>query len=277
MILVLILWLKRDSWARPAFFSFSYYLVVLSPFLGLIDQTFWRYSFVEDHLQYLAAMGPLALLGAGLIRVAEFVSPNHTWRQTTLCSAILLILGMLSWQRALVFENSETLWTDALAKNRNCWAAYNNLGQLLLQNGYVDAAMADYQKALSINPSDAEALSNVGVVLLQKGHTDAAVAVLQKALKINPRDAEAYNNLGNAFLQKGSSNDAITQYRNALKMNPFYDEAHNNLGVALSQNGQLEEGISQFEEALRLNPNFSGARQNLANAQAIVQHAPETK
>jgi hypothetical protein len=51
---------------------------------------------------------------------------------------MLLILGMASWNRTLVYISEEIFWTDTLAKNPNCWMGYNNLGNALLQKGLAD-------------------------------------------------------------------------------------------------------------------------------------------
>ena len=55
IVVLSILWLKRDSWARPWFFVYAYFLPALLPVLGLVDNTIFRYSLVFDHLQYLAS------------------------------------------------------------------------------------------------------------------------------------------------------------------------------------------------------------------------------
>jgi len=305
------LWLKRETWSRPWFFAFAYFLVVLSPFLGLIDQSFWRYSFVEDHLQYLAGMGPLALAGAGLVRIADFVIPGRLWLQSTLGAGVLLILGLLSWQRTWAYESEETLWTNTLARNPNCWMGHNNLGNILFQKGQVDEAMAQYQEALEINPNLAVAHNNLGGALFQKGNLEEAMAQFQKALEINPNYADAYKNLGNALFQKGQVNDAMTQYLKALEINPNYADVHNNLGhalfmkgqvdealaqfqkaleidpnyadahnslgIALSKKGRLDDAIAQFQDALRLKPDYTAAQNNLAKAQAIIRPASQPK
>jgi len=234
-----ILWLKRESRFRPWFFALAYFLVVLSPFLGLIDQSFWRYSFVEDHLQYLAGMGPLALAGAGMVRLSDFVIPGRPRLQSTLCAGLLLILGLLSWQRVWAYESEETLWTDRLAKNPKCWVGYNNLGRALNQKGQVNEAMALFQKALVINP----------------GY------------------AEAHYNLGNALVQKGHVDEAIAQWKKSLESNSSHAQTHYNLGVALLQKGQVDEAIAQFQEALRLKPDFSEAQTNLEKAQAEARQS----
>ena len=39
IIVLFILWLKRESWSRPCFFVFAYFLAALLPVLGLVDQS----------------------------------------------------------------------------------------------------------------------------------------------------------------------------------------------------------------------------------------------
>ncbi|HUB67527.1 MAG TPA: tetratricopeptide repeat protein [Candidatus Methylacidiphilales bacterium] len=311
IIVLSILWFKRESWSRPWFFALAYFLVAVSPFLTLIDQGFWRYSFVEDHLQYLAAMGPLALAGAGLIRLADWAFPERRTLQSTLYAILLLILGGVSWQRIWVYESQETLWIDALIKNPNCPETHDNFGMVLFQEGRVDEAMVQFKKALEIDPNYADAHNNFGWALFQKGQADEAIAQYQQALKINPHGYSAHCNLGTALLQKGQLDEAmdqfqmalridptiaaahinlgwalfqkgrvdeaVAQYQKALKINPHDYSAHYNLGTALLQKGQADGAIAQFQEALRLKPNSATAQDDLAKAEAILRQQVQEK
>ena len=73
------LWFIRATWGRALFFAAAYYVISLFPVLGFFSVYFFRYSFVSDHFQYLASMGPLALTGAGIAtllgRLCE--TPDH--------------------------------------------------------------------------------------------------------------------------------------------------------------------------------------------------------
>jgi Flp pilus assembly protein TadD len=311
IVVLVVLWLKRGSWSRSWFFIFAYFLAALLPALGLADNAIFSHSLVFDHFQYLASMGPLALVGAGMVRLADVVIPGRSWLQSTLGAGALLILGVLSWQRAWAYESNEILLTGTLAQNPDCWMADNNLGLVLLQKGQVDEASAHFRKALEINPNCGNAYSNLGMALAQKGQVDEAIAQFQKALEISSYDADAHNNLGIALLSKGRKNEAIVQYRQALEINPNYadalcnlgnallqngqvDEAfihiqkaleinpnypaaHNNLGIALFDKGRIDEAIAQFQEALRLQPDFPDAQSNLAKLQAMERQAPGSK
>ncbi|MCE0496848.1 MAG: tetratricopeptide repeat protein, partial [Methylacidiphilales bacterium] len=183
IIVLVILWLKRESWSRPWFFVFAYFLVALLPVLGLVDHYILRYSLVFDHFQYLAGMGPLALAGAGLFMLSHVVIPGRRWLQATLGAGLLLILGTLSWQRTGDFKNEETLWSHILAWNPNCWLGHYNLGNDLVQKGQADEAIDQYQKALEIKPNYMEAHYNLGNALLHRGQLDEAIAHYQKAVE----------------------------------------------------------------------------------------------
>ena len=108
--LLSLLWRRGSPWGRACLFAFAYFLVALLPVLGLLDGTDFRYSLVYDHFQYLASMGPLALAGAGMARLAHHTPPGRTDWPRALGAGALLALGTLSWQRSEVYRDEETFW-----------------------------------------------------------------------------------------------------------------------------------------------------------------------
>jgi tetratricopeptide (TPR) repeat protein len=280
ILVFFFLWRKRQAWARPCFFAFAYFLAALLPVLGLVDGYFWRYSLVGDHFQYLASMGPLALVGAGLVRWADGALPERVYLSSSLCAGLLLILGTLTWQRVWVFENLQQLWTDTLAWNPDCWLAQNNLGVALAQMGQTDMAMTRFKKAVEIEPGNSRTYDNIGNVLLQKGQSGEAIMQYQKATGLNPYDAMAHYDLGLALAQKGQLNEAIMQYQRALGIHPNDAKIHHALGTILLQTGQADKAMGEFQKVLAIHPNDGDAHYNLGNAfvqkgqmnEAIVQY-----
>ncbi|HUB67501.1 MAG TPA: tetratricopeptide repeat protein [Candidatus Methylacidiphilales bacterium] len=260
-----VLWLKRESWLRPYFFVFAYFLAALLPALGLVDNYIFRYSLVFDHFQYLASMGPLALVGAGLVRLGDLFAAKARWLKCTISAGILLVGAVLSWQRAWIYQNEGTLWTDTLAKNPACWAGGNNLGRFLLQKGKVDQAIIRYQEALKINPNQAFAHHGLGVALDKKGQLNEAMAEYEKALDIDPNLTGARYDLGNVFLQKGQMDAAVIQYQRVLEIDPNFAKARYNLGNIFLQKGQLDKAITQYKKALEIDPTQANVRTNLGN------------
>ena len=275
------LWWKRNGWGRPMLVAMVYFGMLLSLVFGFINVYYFRYSFVSDHFQYLASLGPFALAAAGIVWLADLFQRSMPWLKAALCTGLLLTLGTLSWRQALVYQDIETLWTDTLQKNPNCWMAHNNLGNALFQKGNVDEAIAHFQKALQINPDNAEACCSLGNALLRMGSVDEAIAHFQKALQIKPDYAEAHNILGYALLKKGNADEAITHFQKALQINPDSVEAQNNLAWVLATALQvsLRNGSKAVELAQRANQ-LTGGRNpavlgTLAAAYAEAGRFPE--
>jgi tetratricopeptide (TPR) repeat protein len=266
VIALVFFWLKRRSWGRPWFFAFACFLAALLPVAGLLNMRYFVHTQVADHFQYLAAMGLLALAGAGIVRLAQWAMPQRTGLPATVGAGLLLLLGTVSWQRAWVYQDEMTLWTETLAVNPNSFGGYNNLGSAFLQQGQVDEAIRQYRKALKIKPNFEEAYNNLGSALSQQGHLDEAIQQYRTALKINANDGGATSNLGYALFQKGQVDEAIQQYQIALKINPNFADPYNNLGNALLQKGQIDEAIRQYRIALKINPNNGAAYNDLGYA-----------
>jgi tetratricopeptide (TPR) repeat protein len=259
------LWLdRRRTW--PVFFAFAYFVVSLFPVLDFFNVYFFRYSFVGDHFQYLASIGPLALAAAAITAARGFFKGRTLLLKPAFCGLLVVTLGTLTWKQCGMYANAGTLWLETIRLNPGCWMAHYNLGTDLLQKGRVDEAITHFQESLQIKPDDAEAHNNLGNALLQKGKTDEAMVHFQKALEFKPNYEEAHNNLGNVLRQKGRVEEAITHFEQALQIKPDYAIAHNDLGSALRQEGKVDEAITHFKQALQIKPDFVLARYNLGNA-----------
>ena len=286
---LLVLWLNRAKWSRAVFFAAAYYVVSLFPVLGFFSVYFFRYSFVSDHFQYLASMGPLALAGAGIVtgcsrlvgsrRLSALPSTSRdpppqgsgvagssvaTTPLVGTCGVLLLLLVVLTWRQTAVYHNLVTLYTATLTRNPGCWMAHYNLGIALNEQGDTDGAISHYRKAVQLWPGYAEAHYNLGRLLVQKGQVDEAITHYEKALEINPADAEAHNNLGAALFASGHVDEAIAHYRKALTIRPDYADASCNLASALLSNGDLDGAIAYYSGCLAVSPNQVEARYNLA-------------
>ncbi|HUB66459.1 MAG TPA: tetratricopeptide repeat protein [Candidatus Methylacidiphilales bacterium] len=273
-----VLWFTYQSRLRVSFFVFVYFLVALFPVSGLMDFYFQRYSFVSDHFQYLAAIGPLALAAAALIWLSDFFAISRIpWLRPSLGAGLLLILGTWSWQRAGVYQSNESLWSDTLNKNADCWMAHYSVANVLLQKGQLDEAMAQFQAVKRMKPDIAEAYCNCGNIFVRKGELDKAIPEFQKALEIRPNYAEAHENLGDVFVQEGQIDKAMAELGEALKIDPDNAGTHSSLGVALAQKGRIAEAMAQFQQALRLNPNDPGAQNNLAKVEAMIRQQAQQK
>ncbi len=143
-------------------------------------------------------------------------------------------------------------------------------GNSLLNQGRVDEAIIQYQKALALWPESANAHTSLGNALLRKGWMDEAIIQYQKALVLQPESADARERFGDALFQKGRMDEAIIQYQKALEIKPDFAEAHNNLGYCLLQIGRVDEAITQFQKALEIKPDYAEAHNNLGGGLLLI-------
>ena len=272
---VTFLWWWRQGALRPVFAAAVFFGALLFPVLGFFSVYFFRYSFVGDHFQYLASMGPLALAGAGLSVALERM-PVSCVRLKPLLPAVLLAgLGGLTWRESRHYANPEALWRATLARNPDAFMAWANLGDTFVQQGRHREAILAFRRGLQLRPDDAPLRNDLGCELVLIGQPQAAIPILQRALELRPGYAEVHNNLGNAFSRLRRTEEAISHYEEALKLKPTHAEACDNLGCELIVKGRVPEAIARFEEAVRLSPQMVKYRRDLGAALARAGRMPE--
>lgn len=259
-----VAWRRRDGWGRPLLVALGSFVIVLAPVLGLVAMCFHQHSLVSDHLQYVALIVPIALVvGSSAALVRRYANG----KTAALVAAVTLVaLSALTWQRARVFANEWTLWTDTIAKNPSAWGAHHGLGDVLARAGRFEEAMRYEREALRLNPDAAEAHNNLALALASQGDLEGAETHYREALRLNSAYAEAYNNLGVVLARSGRNDEAEAHYRQALSLNGAYVEAHSNLGNLLVRNGRVDDGTSHLALAARLAPNRAELHNNLGIA-----------
>src|SRR5438874_8343587 len=86
----------------------AFFVATLSPVLGFIMLFTFRYTFVADHYQYVACIGPIALASAAIIGLSDAFSQ---YRAAIVSAAIVVIasLAALTWRQARMYSDIETL------------------------------------------------------------------------------------------------------------------------------------------------------------------------
>ena len=244
----------RRYFGRSVEVAAAFFVATLSPVLGFIMLYTFRYTFVADHYQYLACIGPIALASAGVVTLADTFKNGRTLiLSVVLC--VVALLATLTWRQAAMYGNIETLWRTTLARNPDCWMAHNNLGIVLFQKGKLDEAIAHYRTTLQMEPKFWDADYNLGSALLGKGQVDEAIFYCDKAVAMEPNDPDARVALANALLEKRRIDDAIVHYQKAVAIRPDYFLARYGLGHALLEKGELGAAIDHCRAALLIQPN----------------------
>src|SRR6267378_2096928 len=256
-----IYWLRRYT-GRSVEVAAAFFLATLSPVLGFIMLFTFRYTFVADHYQYLACIGPIALASAGIVSLADALKQRvFIWSAAVFAVAMLAVL---TWRQGSMYGDIERLWRITLARNPECGMAHTNLGIVLLEKGQVDEAIVHCETAVTIQPNDPDAQVALGSVLLEKKRIDEAIMHYQKALAIRPDYFLARCGLGRALLEKGELDTAIRHFRAALLIQPEHADCHTVLAVALDEKGETAEAIQHYDKALEISPKSIPALPNLA-------------
>lgn len=122
-------------------------------------------------------------------------------------------------------------------------------------------------RAVEYDPELADGFAARGYTRALVAHDWAgAEQDLQRAIALNPRDAEIRRLYAFVLQPQGRMVEAIESSRLATELDPGAPLAWNSLGVTLLYSGQYARARAPLEEALRLNPDQSFAALNLVTA-----------
>jgi Flp pilus assembly protein TadD len=235
-----------------------------------------RYSFVADHFQYLASLGPIVLACAWATRAATRlaeISPPARRGTRAVAAAILLLLAGRTLARCRVYADEETLWRDTLARNQDAWIAHNNLGILLAQQGRNADAAEHFLRVLALRPEHTGALANLGYAQELMGRDADAATTLERAAVARPGDADARTHLVRTLLRLNRPNEALPYALEAATLRPNDADALADAGSLLARAGRSAEGIPLLERAVALRPGFARAAANLELARKSATSA----
>ena len=254
--LFVLAWMLRKRWSW-LFAGLLVFGAILFPMLGFFNVTFFNYSFVSDHFQYLAILGIIVPFSAGGATLLARLDGPHRVAGYALVFALLGALAVSTSRHSVMYRDVETCSRMVLEKNPDHWPTRNNLGTALLQKGDLDGALACFEIALRNSPSrpgvQKHIYRNIGDVFSKMGRTDEAIAQFEKCLSISPDFAEAHHDLANALRRKGRYLDAVAHYESALRIDPRSVLTLNNLGWLLATCADLSvrNGARAVEVAAR--------------------------
>ena len=138
----------------------------------------------------------------------------------------------------------------ALKKNSTLLEARANLVSLYGILGKPEIAEKHYRAAVAANPDHWESHTYFGVLLRQQGRYQEAAHIFMRALEVNPFSAQAHSGLAEVLAMEGKVVEAIRHCRLALENDPHFRFAHFVLGRLLQQRGNNSEAIHHFLKTL---------------------------
>lgn len=141
-------------------------------------------------------------------------------------------------------------FTKAIELDPNYLVAYYNRGVAYFDLGQYDVAILDFTKAMELGLRGKGTYHIRGLAYAKQGQYDLAIADFNKALEVDPNDAATYNNRGIVYLLKGQYEHTIKDLTRAIHLDSKNAAIyHFHLGFALDRTGDKESARHNFFKA----------------------------
>jgi len=177
------------------------------------------------------------------------------------------------------YAEAESLYKEALTKNKNNTAARTGLGTAYAKQFKLDPAAEQFDQVLAKDPNNAQALAGKALVDFNRLQSSSntiirnkesilqnAEASVKRALDSDPHMPEAHYTLGMIYKEQGKINESVDEFKQATKLDPHYSEAFSGLGVAQLSQGDNAGALQSCKKAISLNSGNSTAHYGLGRA-----------
>ena len=168
----------------------------------------------------------------------------------------------LAYNKLKEHEKAIADYNKAIALNPKYAIAYNNRGLAYDELKEHEKAFEDYNKAIALDPEYARAYNNRGIAYNKLKEHEKAIADYNKVIALDPEYARAYNNRGTAYGKLKKHEKAFEDYNKAIALNPEDAIAYYNRGTAYDELKKHEKAIEDYNKAIELNPEYATAYAN---------------
>ncbi len=186
------------------------------------------------------------------------LDPNYAEAYTSKARMILftLITGMNpSVEETL--EPALALSRKAIELDNLLPRAHATLAWALMWHREIDEAITEIERAVELDPNDADTLMWQSMILSSAGRGKEALEAIEKAMRINPHYQVVYIfAFGNAYFCLGQYEEAVFHYDRGIERNPNFMPNYLLKLAALSSLDKNDELIATRNEILKINPDF---------------------
>lgn len=245
MLFGVIIWFFRKN--QNILFGFLFFLISL---VLLVQFVTVGSTIISERYTYLAYVG----LSITVFFVAEKVLKLKQQTFFTIISCVLILLAFVSFNRAKVWKNGETLWTDAIEKYPQVAGSWGGRGTYYRSKKKYNKALLDFKKAIELNPNEHMFYSNRGNIYFDIGKDEEALKDYNNCLRLQKDDENALANRGAIYGRRKQYTNAIADLTNAIELKPDFVNAYMNRGIIYSQTNQRKKAKEDFKTCLTFQP-----------------------
>jgi TolB-like protein/class 3 adenylate cyclase len=161
------------------------------------------------------------------------------------------------WRDDSVLELAERYAHKAVELDPNDYMPHSFLAFCCLNARNFELAMAEYERAYALNPSDADLLADISEALVSVGRHGEAIQHIQRAMEINPHTPDWYRwDLGWAHYFAKDYEKALVALRQIPRPQP---DVHLMLAAVLARLGQTKETAAEMKRFRKARPGWTVA------------------
>jgi tetratricopeptide (TPR) repeat protein len=257
------------KYTKTIFFSCFFFFITLLPYLNIIPIS----TILADRYVFIASFSYCFLLGIVFDRFYTFTNKKFS-KEFFKLLAVTVFLFLLTgysfvtvWQNK-IWENSYTLWADAVEKYPESNTANAIMGVVYMEFGMDEKAAKYLEKAIEILPYDYQSRNNLGIVYGRLEQPDKALNELVTAIRLKPEDDTIKINLS-VFYQRQEEYKKAEEVLNFLLLkNPQDAQLHFRLGMVYKDAGRFAEAVTELMRSMELAPHIINPYEELGNLYA---------
>jgi tetratricopeptide (TPR) repeat protein len=256
-------------WTKVIFFSFFFFLIVLLPYLNIIPIS----TVLADRYVFIGSFSYAFLLGILFDRLYAFKQKRFSEGFFKLLSVVLFLflLGGYSFmtiRQNKIWENSYTLWADAVEKYPNSNLANALMGVVYMDLGMDEKAAEYLEKAVRLLPYDYMSRNNLGIVYGRLDEPEKALKELSTAMGLRPDDDTIKINLSVFYQRQKEYKKGEEVLKYLQTKHPQNANLHYRLGLIYKDAGRYEDAVSEFLRSVELAPDIINGYEELGNIYA---------
>ena len=264
LLLGLSIWSLKKT--KVFFFAFFFFLTTLLPYLNIIPIS----TFLADRYLFIASFSYCFLLGIGFEKLYTVRSKRFSEGFCKLlCVAIFLFLlggySFMTVHQNKIWENSYTLWSDAVEKYPESNTA-NALMGVVYMDLEMDEKAAEYlERAVQILPIDYESRNNLGIVYGRLDKPEEAFKELMTAMSLKPGNDNIKINLSVFYQRQKEYKKSEEVLKYLISKKPGDATLYFRLGLLYKEMGLYEAAISELIRTTELAPHIINPYEELGN------------
>lgn len=146
-------------------------------------------------------------------------------------------------------------------------------GTIHNQFGHYGDAIADFQRVVTLSPSDPVGYISLSNVYRLSGRVDEAMALCIKALALDAACASTYASIGHVLRTQQMPTAAIEAYQQAIRLDPQDSDTCISLGNLYREQQRYDEALAAYQQAIEHNPNDAHPYKELGDVYVYFGHS----